>query len=81
MYAIFLGIKGGAADLAALEICPLDTKRLAVFFLPSEEVEIEAGQILDRAASEECVWDTCDIESAGFIVCRESPDSVAQLRW
>ncbi len=80
MYAIFLGIEGGAADLAALEIRPLDTKRLAIFFLPSEGVEIEAGRVLDRAASEECVWDTCNIEGAGFIVCRESPDSVAQLR-
>jgi hypothetical protein len=80
LYAIFLGVEGGAPDLAALEICPLDVKRLAIFLCPSEEVEIKAGRVLDRVEREECVWDTCDVESAGFIVCRESPDSVAQLR-
>ena len=80
LYAIFLGIEGGAADLAALEIRPLDMKRLAIFLLLSEEVEVKAGRVVVQAAGEDCVWDTCNVESAGFIVCRETPDSVAQLR-
>jgi hypothetical protein len=32
-----------------------------------------------KGSRKEVIGDTCDVESAGFIVCSESPDFVAQL--